>query len=113
MKFVTSISINMDKKDVWEKFKEIARRENKPISDLMTDMFVDYVKKHGEGNPVYPLDKWQDPNFKAIPALASDFGTWFNFIKKCDSEERGEIKQLVIRLDNALSKAWRLPIETN
>jgi hypothetical protein len=59
-----------DKLPILEKLKEIAKREGKPISAIIFTLIEDYLKKHGEGNPSFRLDKWvEQPNFKAFPTL--------------------------------------------
>jgi hypothetical protein len=73
-KIVINFSINDDLLPIYAEFKKIAAREGKTMSELIREFILDYVKKHGEGNPIYKLDKWQDnPSFKAYPALDSDW----------------------------------------
>jgi hypothetical protein len=73
-KIVINFSINEDLLPIYAEFKKIATREGKTMSELIREFILDYVKKHGEGNPVYKLDEWQDkPSFKAYPALDSDW----------------------------------------
>jgi len=50
--------------------KKIAKREGKPLAQLIKQQLAKYVKEHGEGNPAFPLDKWtEQPDFKAFPTL--------------------------------------------
>ena len=53
-----------------ERFKEVARREGRPVSRLLQELMEDYLKKHGRGNPAIPLDRWaEDKEFVAMPTL--------------------------------------------
>ena len=56
--------------ELLERFKEIARREGKPVSRLLQELMEDYLKKHGRGNPAIPLERWvEDKEFVAMPTL--------------------------------------------
>ena len=56
--------------ELLERFKEVARREGRPVSRLLQELMEDYVKKHGRGNPAIPLDRWvEDVEFVAMPTL--------------------------------------------
>ncbi len=59
-----------------KKFKIIAAREGTTLKELHKTLLLDYIKIHGEGNPNYSLDKWDDPNFMATPAFFSDSRKW-------------------------------------
>lgn len=51
----------------------------------------EYVKKHGDGNPVYNLDKFQNPDFRITPAFGEKMANWRSFIEKCSNKEAREI----------------------
>ena len=56
--------------ELLERFKEVARREGRPVSRLLQELMEDYLKKHGRGNPAFPLDKWvENKDFIAFPTL--------------------------------------------
>ena len=101
MKFITSISMDMQKEPIWKEFKNIARRENKPTSLLLTSLIEEYVKAHTEGNSSFKLDAWNDPDFKPFPTIASNYETWLKYISKLNPKERDELKRHILKLDKA------------
>ena len=96
MNVVSSFSFSDDKKAVLEEFTKIADREGKGRSELLIELVEEYVKTHSEGNPVFTLDQFQDPNFKAMPATMSPTPKWNEYIRKhMDRKEREKLdKQL-------------------
>ena len=79
--------------EFWEECHKVARRENKALSTIIMEKLTEYVKVHGEGNPVYVLDKWVDnPDFKAVPAALESKEKWIEFCKHCPDETLKEIE---------------------
>lgn len=73
---MTSYQLYLSESDleVWKAFKEIAKRENKELAQIIKEMVAQYVKAHGQGNPTYQIDKWvKEPAFKAYPTIDSDW----------------------------------------
>jgi len=74
--------------ELYVKFKEICDRERCKIGSKLNEFMEDYVKTHGEGNPVYTLDKFQDPNFKAVPAFMENIDLkWVPFLQTRKTKE--------------------------
>jgi len=62
-------------KAIWKAIKKLAAKEGKTASALAREALKEYLKRHGSGNPAYSLDPWGGaPEFRAYPALASDWG---------------------------------------
>lgn len=75
-----------------KEIKKIAAREEREMTDILIEQLQNYVKVHGEGNPVYALDKWQEPNFKMTPAFGESMvSKWNPFLDKCSKDELNEI----------------------
>jgi len=74
------------------KLKKIALREGKNVSELTFELYENYIKVHGAGNPVYTLDNFQDPNFKAVPAFMENIqGNWITYMKSRNDKDLDEI----------------------
>lgn len=70
----------------------ICVREGTDFQEVVKKCLEEYVKVHGEGNPVYALDKWvEEPKFKAVPALLENTNKWMDFLVNCKEELRNEI----------------------
>lgn len=104
MNIIKSYSTTSDKIPILEEFKKVAKREGGE-SKVIMDLIEDYVKTHGTGNPMYPLDNWnKDPDFKAVPAFLTDLKSWESHYKQANEKDR---TQLRIRA-NDLLKWFRL-----
>lgn len=71
-----------DARELQEKIDELAYKEQVTVGAVIIDALKEYYEKHGDGNPVYTLDQWQDPNFKAVPALFRDMDSWKDHYEK-------------------------------
>jgi hypothetical protein len=99
-----TLYISKDKIPVFEKMKEIAKREGRPLSAIIWSLLEEYVKKHGEGNPSFRLEKWiEQPNFKAFPTLGEIPD--FDKLMKEDPKYLMELKDKVDRWSWML---WRV-----
>ena len=79
-------------KENYNDFKKICDREGIPIGKKINDLISDYNKTHGSGNPVYTLDKFQDPNFKAFPAIMENIDAkWMPYLQNRIDKELDEI----------------------
>ena len=58
--------------ELHKKLKEVAAREGTSMTEILVKQLEEYIKVHGNGNPVYKLDDWTtNPQFVAVPALLS------------------------------------------
>ena len=65
-----TFSVSEEMKPIVDKFKEICQREGKSMSKMLVELIEDYVKRHANGNPAIPLDRWtEDKEFIACPTL--------------------------------------------
>jgi len=78
--------------ELYKKFKEICDRDDIKIGSKLNEFIKDFVKIHGEGNSIYPLEKFQDPNFKAVPAFMESIKKWIIYLQKCSDKDLDEIK---------------------
>lgn len=83
-----------------EAFKDIARRERKKIKQLHKEIVEKYIKEHGDGNPVYTLEHFNDVNFLATPAFHRPLSAWHSYLTKCGDKE---YKEWVTQLENLLN----------
>lgn len=68
-----TFSVPDEKLPLLDEIKKIAKREGRPVSDLIVSLIEDYVKKHGGGNPNFRLDDFAEEEVvKAWPTLGHD-----------------------------------------
>ena len=85
-------TISVESEKFWNECLKCARREGKPLSHIITDKLKEHLRVHGEGNPVYVLDKFiENPDFKAVPATMETKDTWVKF---CQNTTDKTLKEL-------------------
>jgi hypothetical protein len=95
------------KKELHQKLKEISTREQRSIGDILNKLIEEYIKVHGEGNPIYTLDNWKDPTFKAYPAFGRTVQDWIDFASKYP-EEAKEIHSHASAIKRAIEMRYSL-----
>jgi len=83
---------------------DLASKERVSLSAVILDALLEYWQKHGDGNPVFTLDQFQDLNFAATPALCRPSKNWDIFLSKATPQIKEEIKNHIIRIDHILVK---------
>jgi hypothetical protein len=92
---------------LWEQLKKIAKREGVPVSEIARRAWEDYIRKHGEGNPVIPLEKWnRGPEVWALPTLGEpiDLEKW---MQASEQDLRILLKAAKARYEEAVELARR------
>ena len=93
--------VHLDEDEI-DTLKMIALKEKKKLKDLHKEIVQDYIKKHGDGNPQYTIEQFDDPNFMACPAFYREATAWDNYMKQASPEELQHIKEQVIMIDRKL-----------
>jgi len=93
-------------KEIREELKILAARESRTIKDILTEVSVDYIKVHKEGNPQHLMDNFLDNvDMRGYPALGARFDEikgWFERNK--DDEKLMQDLHFKLQEWNALSK---------
>ena len=85
-------TISVKDEEFWNDCMKVANREGNSLSSIIMEGLKKYMKIHGDGNPVYVLDKFiEDPDFKAVPAVLSNKDKWVKFCQHTNDET---LKQL-------------------
>lgn len=101
---VFPLYVRKEYQPILEKAKEVAKREGKPLSELIFTLLQDYIKKHGSGNPSFEITKWvEKPDFKAYPTLGETPNA-----DKLMREDPETIKDLYARLDQWKWVVWQV-----
>ncbi len=84
----------------YEKLLDILRKERIGIGDWLQNQIEEYNKVHGDGNPVFTLDHFNDENFLATPAYHRPLHVWKSFLTKCSD---AEYKEWTTQLESLLN----------
>ncbi len=99
-------------KELYERFKEVAWRERKPMNVLIQEFMKKYIKEHGEGNPLYQIDKWiENPELIATPAFFEDIEKWKAYVKRIDDPKELDKHTIRSRYLQAIFKRRNEDIE--
>ena len=103
MTHIKTFSYNDKDEDIIKKCEELAHREGyRGFSQWLMNVLEDHVKKHGDGNPQFLLEQFQDPNFVACPAFYRDEEAWKKYLAQATPEELEKVKEQVIMIDRKL-----------
>ena len=95
------VNFRMDEEKYYE-LKMLALKERTPVKTLVSDMINDYIKKHGDGNPQFTIDQFEDPDFIACPAFYRSGQTWHDYLVKQDTQEHDKIKSQILLIEKKL-----------
>jgi len=84
----------------YEKLLDILRKERILVGDWLQTQIEEYNKVHGDGNPVFTLDHFNDENFLATPAYHRPLHVWKSFLTKCSDTE---YKEWTLQLESLLN----------
>ena len=91
---------NKVNKEEFERLKINLLKERIGIGDWLNIVMEDYNKKHGDGNPAYTLDHFNNESFLVTPAYHRPLSVWKSFLLKCPDKE---YKEWVSQLESLLS----------
>ena len=80
-------------KSTHTKLKEMAAKENRSMTLIITEAVNEMLKTHGDGNPNFTLDQFDEKDFKACPALFRNREAWENYYKNLTQIEYKELDQ--------------------
>jgi len=84
----------------YNRLLDILRKEKIQVGDWLQNQIDDYAKVHGDGNPVFTLDHFNDENFLVTPAYHRPLHVWKTFLTKCSDSE---YKEWVLQLESLLN----------
>lgn len=74
--------------DIHKKFEDLAYKERVSLSVIVVEAIKEYVKKHGDGNPVFTLTQFvEDEGMKATPAFFRSRETWKQYVEKLPDKD--------------------------
>lgn len=94
--------------EAYDAFKVICDREKAHIGEKINEFIKKYVKEHGDGNPIFELDKWfGNSQMKAVPAVFRTLPEWQIWIDKIASDkEFREIESQIYAIKSKLDQRW-------
>ena len=92
--------------DIWKEIKSISMKENKPIKTIGLELFKTFIKHHGDGNPAFTLDQFNDPNMRAIPATMRPLADWQHFIDIMTEKDYRELEPQIQALYFKMKARW-------
>lgn len=91
IKNIRTYYLSNDDFELQEKIEDIAAKERVNISMVIIDAMKEYVVKHGDGNPVFTLDPFQDADFQVCPAVFRSATRWGKYYSEITKETYKDI----------------------
>jgi len=85
-------------------FKALCAKERIGVGEKLNEFIAKYLKEHGDGNPQFTLEQFEDPNFIACPAFYRDGLAWESYMKQATPEELSKIRDQVVLIDKKLGR---------
>jgi len=92
--------------EMWSDLKILSARERRPIKVIGKELFADYLKEHGDGNPNFTLDQFDHEQMKAVPAVFRDLPFWQKYINGMNEKDFREMESQVYAIKDKLDKKW-------
>lgn len=92
--------------EVIEQAKIICAKERITLKELHHRIFVDYIKKHGDGNPNFTLDQFDHDEMKAVPAMFRRNEDWMVYVNGLNEKDFRELETKVYSLKSICDKKW-------
>jgi len=72
--------------------QKLALKDEKPVQVLTAEILAKYVQVHKSGNPIFSLDKYLDPDFRATPAFLENFNqVWIHHFQISSNDNLDEL----------------------
>jgi len=87
--------------DELEKLPDYGRRKR---SEIIEQALREFIEKHGDGNPQFRLEQFEDPNFIACPAFFRDVSYFGKYLETQSPEQLENFKNQLIMIDKKLGR---------
>jgi len=88
----------------YDELKMLALKEKTTVKALLSSLVEDYIKKHGDGNPQFTIDQFEDPNFIACPAFYRDANTWEYYCANSEPSELQKVRSQILLIEKQMMK---------
>ena len=88
--------------ELYKAFKALCVKERTAVGAKLNEFIEKYIKEHGDGNPQFTMDQFEDPNFIACPAFYRTGQDWKTWLQKQDEQEREKVKQQILLIEKKL-----------
>jgi len=92
--------------ELYESFKDVCRRERVDIGKKINELIIVYVKEHGDGNPNFTLDQFDQEEMKAVPALFRTNEDWMSYMDGLNEKDFRDIETKIYELKSISDKRW-------
>jgi hypothetical protein len=99
---IITIATRVDSEKYYD-LKLVLLREKENFQNWISEQISNYLKVHGDGNPNFTLDHFEDQNFQACPAFFRPMNIWESYLKVIVQDEK-RWKEFDSQLNSLLSK---------
>lgn len=88
--------------ELYDAFKALCVKERENVGSKINELIKEYIKVHGDGNPQFTLEQFDDPGFSAAPGFYRPGDIWSSYLIKHDSKEHERVKQQILLIEKKL-----------
>jgi len=92
--------------DLKQELDILSKRERRSLKDILNEQIANYVKEHGDGNPNYSLDQFDQEEMKAVPAMFRTNEDWMSYMNGLNEKEFRELETKIYQLKSISDKRW-------
>ena len=95
-------------RELWKKYVEICRRNNRKVSDDLEAFLAETVRNHEEGNDQMKILSWFDNyDMRAVPMIMSQNEKFIDYFQNCDRPSFDSLKSKIGDLNKLVQKTVR------
>ena len=88
--------------EMYNVFKALCVKERENVGSKLNELMKEYIKIHGDGNPQFTLEQFDDPYFSAAPAFYRPGQDWKEWLSKQDTNEKLKVRAQILLIENKL-----------
>jgi len=96
--------VNAERQKILDALMEIPDCGRRKRSEIIEQALREFVERHGDGNPQYRLEHFEDPDFLACPAFFRDVSHFGKYLQTQNPEQLENFKNQLIMIDRILGK---------
>jgi len=88
--------------EIYNAFKALCVKEKENVGTKLNDLIKEYIKVHGDGNPQFTIEQFEDSNFTAAPSFYRPGDIWGEWLAKQNMKEHLKVKSQILLIEKKL-----------
>lgn len=88
--------------EMYNIFKALCVKERENVGSKLNELMKEYIKVHGDGNPQFTMEQFEDSEFTAAPAFYRSGDIWCEWLSKQGIKEHLKVKAQILLIEKKL-----------